>query len=73
MLIEPMTPRLRAIFLVYSSMALRWGGWRVTGGRTPALSPEWTPASSMCSMIPAMKTSTPSAMASTSNSWALSR
>ena len=38
-----------------------------------AESPEWTPASSMCSMMPATITWSPSAMASTSTSVASSR
>ena len=43
---------------------------RVQGGREQAESPEWIPASSMCSMIPAMNTSLPSERASTSISTA---
>ena len=38
------------------------------GGRQQAESPEWTPASSICSMIPATCTSLPSLNASTSTS-----
>ena len=42
-----------------------------TGGRQHAESPEWIPASSMCCIIPATKTSLPSDIASTSTSIAL--
>ena len=40
------------------------------GGSEQALSPEWMPASSMCSMMPQMKTSVPSQRQSTSISTA---
>ena len=40
------------------------------GGSEQALSPEWMPASSMCSMMPAMNVSVPSARQSTSTSTA---
>ncbi len=44
------------------------------GGTTQELSPEWMPASSMCSMMPPMTTApVASATASTSNSKASSR
>ena len=46
---------------------------RVTGGSAQAESPEWMPASSMCSMTPPMYTSVPSHRASTSISMASSR
>ena len=52
------------------SMSLRPN---VTGGSAHAESPEWMPASSMCSMIPPMYTSVPSHSASTSISMASSR
>jgi hypothetical protein len=39
-------------------------------GSEQAESPEWMPASSMCSMIPAMNTSLPSQRQSTSTSMA---
>ena len=39
-------------------------------GSEQALSPEWMPASSMCSMMPAMKVSLPSLRQSTSTSTA---
>ena len=46
----------------------------MNGGTTQELSPEWMPASSMCSMMPPMTTApVASAMASTSNSNASSR
>ena len=45
----------------------------VTGGRVHAESPEWMPASSMCSMTPPMYSSVPSYSASTSISMASSR
>jgi hypothetical protein len=40
------------------------------GGSEQALSPEWMPASSMCSMMPQTKTSLPSQRQSTSTSMA---
>ena len=40
------------------------------GGREQALSPEWMPASSMCSMMPATNVSLPSERQSTSTSMA---
>ena len=43
------------------------------GGSTQALSPEWTPASSTCCMIPPIQTASPSQSASTSTSIAFSR
>ena len=43
------------------------------GGSEQAESPEWMPASSMCYMMPAMKTSSPSQTASTSTSTASDR
>ena len=43
------------------------------GGSEQAESPEWMPASSICSMIPAMNTSRPSQSASTSISIASER
>ncbi len=45
----------------------------VIGGRAQEESPECTPASSMCSITPPMKTSSPSHSASTSISMASSR
>ena len=45
----------------------------VTGGSTQAESPEWMPASSMCSMTPPRNISSPSNSASTSISIASSR
>jgi len=43
------------------------------GGNEQALSPEWTPASSMCSMMPPTTTCVPSQIASTSTSIASAR
>ena len=43
------------------------------GGSEQAESPEWMPASSMCSMMPAMKASLPSQRQSTSTSIASDR
>ncbi len=43
------------------------------GGSAQAQSPEWMPASSMCSMMPAMKVSLPSQRQSTSTSVASDR
>ncbi len=48
-------------------------GARLIGGITQAESPEWMPASSMCSITAGTKASRPSAMASASASMALSR
>jgi hypothetical protein len=48
-------------------------GPRVIGGNAHAESPEWIPASSMCSMIPPRYISVPSNRASTSISMASSR
>ena len=45
----------------------------VTGGSVHAESPEWMPASSMCSMTPPRNSSVPSNRASTSISMASSR
>src|SRR5437660_235987 len=47
-------------------------GEREYGGSEQAASPEWTPASSMCSMMPPMTTRCPSERASTSISYAVS-
>ena len=46
---------------------------RVAGGSVHALSPEWMPASSTCSMMPPRYMSSPSKSASTSISIASSR
>ena len=48
-------------------------GSRVCGGSTQEESPEWMPASSMCSITPAITTRCPSEIASTSTSIASSR
>ena len=48
-------------------------GGMLIGGITQAESPEWIPASSMCSMMAGTNASSPSAMASASTSMAFSR
>ena len=59
---------------VYSRMVPRWRSATMKGGTTHELSPEWMPASSMCSMMPPITTApVASATASTSNSKASSR
>jgi hypothetical protein len=68
---RPTTPSSRASASVVWRISSSTAGGTLTGGSEHAESPEWTPASSMCSMIPAITTSVPSATASTSNSIAL--
>ena len=68
--ISPTTSSPRARATVCWRMSSTTRASRVWGGRAQAESPECTPASSMCSMMPAMKTSQPSARASTSTSMA---
>jgi hypothetical protein len=69
-----MTPRARPSRAVASSMAATWSGPRVIGGSTQAESPEWIPASSMCSITPQTSTfPVVSQSASTSTSTASSR
>jgi hypothetical protein len=58
---------------VYSRMVSMCLGAMLMGGMTQAESPEWMPASSICSMTAGTKASVPSAMASASASMALSR
>ena len=70
---RPTTPISPAIRFVCSSMVFSSSGDKVMGGSTQALSPEWMPASSICSMIPATTVSVPSLRASTSTSMASSR
>ena len=72
-LIKPKTPTPRAIFSVASRIDLYCSLLIVIAGRTQALSPEWIPASSICSIIPPKNNSLPSKRASTSSSIALSR
>ena len=72
--ISPTTLSARAIRRVWSRMVARCRSGQMKGGTTHELSPEWMPASSMCSMMPAMTTApVASATASTSNSNASSR
>ncbi|MDF9789954.1 hypothetical protein M2440_000655 [Methylorubrum extorquens] len=65
--------RASAIAFVCRSSSARISGESVRGGSEQALSPEWMPASSMCSMMPAMNTLCPSQTASTSTSVASDR
>ena len=58
---------------VWVSIRARSSGGKVIVGSEQALSPEWIPASSMCSMIPATTVVFPSLIASTSTSIASSR
>ena len=70
----PTTPRARPRRAVASSMAATWSAPRVMGGSTQAESPEWMPASSMCSITPQTSTwPVVSQRASTSTSTASSR
>ena len=65
---RPLTCKAIASFLVcflISSIILSESEY---GGSVQVESPEWIPASSICSIIPAMITSSPSDMASTSTS-----
>ena len=72
--ISPTTPSARAMRRVCSRIVCRWRSGQRNGGTTHELSPEWMPASSMCSMMPPMITAPVlSATASTSNSNASSR
>ena len=52
----PTTPRARPRRAVASSTAATWSAPRVMGGSTQAESPEWMPASSMCSITPQTST-----------------
>src|SRR5438876_611019 len=72
--IRPTTPSFLAMRRVCSRIVCRWRPGQMNGGTTHELSPEWMPASSMCSMMPPITTApVRSAMASTSNSNASSR
>ena len=73
MLIRPITPSSSAICSVVARISSSISSPRLSGGITQAESPEWTPASSTCCMIPATQTSSPSPSASTSTSIAFSR
>ena len=70
---NPRTPNACASLVVCSRICCSTGSPSVNGGMTQVESPEWMPASSMCSMMPATSTVAPSATASTSTSRAASR
>ena len=73
MFIKPTTFSSIAILRVYSwIVSMCFCGIEV-GGITQAESPEWTPASSMCSITAGTNASVPSAIASASASIAFSR
>src|SRR5664279_1960504 len=71
--INPLTPSASASFFDWTASSAIVASDSECGGSEQALSPEWMPASSMCSMIPQTKTSVPSASASTSTSMASDR
>ena len=71
--ISPITPRLRAKIFVWSFIFSIIFLLKEKGGMQHAESPECIPASSMCCIIPATKTSLPSHIASTSSSIAPSK
>ena len=71
--IRPTTLRASARSRVCASSRFRMAGSSECGGSEQALSPEWMPASSMCSMMPATKVSLPSHRQSTSTSVASAR
>ncbi len=71
--IKPPTFSANAIAVVCRSSSAMISGESERGGSEQAESPEWMPASSMCSMMPAMNTSCPSQTASTSTSTASDR
>ena len=73
MLIRPRTPTPRAIASVATRIRSMTSVPSVIGGSVHAESPEWMPASSMCSMTPPRYRSLPSYRASTSISIASSR
>ena len=60
MLIRPRTPTPRAMASVEARSRLMSSPPSVIGGRAHAESPEWMPASSMCSMTPPRYSSLPS-------------
>ena len=70
---SPTTPTASASSRVAQRICSSISSPSECGGRTQALSPEWTPASSTCCMIPPIHTSAPSHRASTSTSVASSR
>ena len=71
--IRPPTSSASASALVWRSSSAMVSGESERGGSEQAESPEWMPASSICSMMPAMKTSLPSQRQSTSTSIASER
>ena len=71
-LIKPTTLSSSANLAVIVSISFLTASLTSYGGITHEESPEWTPASSICCIIPPMKTSSPSQSASTSNSNAFS-
>src|SRR3546814_2450146 len=68
MFISPLTESARASASACRSISATIASDRLYGGIEHALSPEWTPASSICWSTPATTTSVPSAIASTSRS-----
>ena len=70
---SPRTPTPRAMASVDSRIWAMSARPRVIGGSAQAESPEWMPASSMCSITPPRNSSSPSYRASTSISIASSR
>ena len=71
--IRPRTFSATAMALVWRSISAMTLGDKERGGSEQALSPECTPASSMCSSTPATNTVSPSHKASTSTSVARDR
>ncbi len=70
---RPTTPSSRASSMDCRSISATVSGARLNGGSAHAESPEWIPASSMCSITPATTTSLPSDTTSTSTSAASRR
>jgi hypothetical protein len=70
---SPQTPSSRAMAMVWMRISSWSSRLSDQGGSEHALSPECTPAASMCSMMPPITTSFPSQIASTSTSIAWSR
>ena len=69
---SPRTPSARAIARVWRRISSSMSGPIESGGITQAESPEWTPASSTCSITAPITTVVPSHTASTSTSIASS-
>ena len=70
---SPTTPSAFAMPSVWARIWASISSPSACGGSTQAESPEWIPASSTCCMIPAIHTSVPSQIASTSTSIESSR